>query len=197
MATYINDMRSLATYRDSPICVTDTTGGGNRFHGYRMIKFGDIAWLLKEHQKNATFTFTARARIQVSTRDMTDHNTCRGVIDPDTITSAPHNLRELRRPKCSGAVTKHVYEVPAEATDTLLHGLYSHPTVLDVWLINHQVWVFRMKDRHIRNGLIQHITTVGAPQACKARLRLKRSAQYGRRSRARTKTSVKPSPSSH
>ena len=188
MDQYIADMRNLATYRDSAICVTDTTGGGNRFHGYRVLKFHELGSILKAHQKNASFVFTSRARIQVNTHNMTDHNTCRGVIDPDSITAPPHSLKEVRKPKCCGAVTKHVYVAPNPIKDTLLHGLCSHATVLDVWVVNQQIWVFRMKDRHIRNGLIQHMTTIGKPQACKARLRLRRSGTSGPRAKGRRRT---------
>lgn len=168
--SFVASMTALGTYRDRSICVTEVTGGGHRFHGYRSMKFSQLQSILKTYQKNAVFRPNSSGVLTVELRGMTSHNTCTGVVDPSLLEEPPYSLRPVYPVINTGAVSKHTYVSSDAVTDTLLHQLFAHPFVLDVHVCAGLISVFVVHDRNIHGGLLQHIQRIGKT-SCKLRTR--------------------------
>lgn len=168
---FVEGMRSLGTYRDSTICHTQTTGGGHRFHGFRVFKFNRARKLLHDHQKNAAFSFKSNGVIEIEVRPMANHNTCTGVVDPATLTFEPHLLEAAGKPVPAGAVTRTDYTFGPKVTDSLMHRLCEHPYVLDTWLQDNKLSVFVTHDRNILGGLVQELKKRGKTPKCRPPVR--------------------------
>jgi len=180
----VDAMVELGTYRDGCICVTETTGGGHRFHGYRSLRFTQLSAILKKYQRNACFCNNGNGVLTVEVRRMTSHNTCTGVIDPSLLTEPPYSLVNTCAPINTGAVSSHTYKSTDAVTDTLLHKLCTHPYVLDVIVRVGTITVLVLHDRNISNGLLQHIQKIGKTSC---RLRMKSTACKSTRSRRQKK----------
>lgn len=180
---FVAAMVSLGSYRDNCICVTEITGAGHRFHGYRQCRFSQLSRILKLHQRNALFFNNSNGVLTIESRRMTSHNTCTGVVDPHVLTKPPYNLRMKQAVVNTGAVSSHVYCTSDAITDTLLHKLCTHPFVLDVILRVSSMTVLVLHDRNINNGLMQHIQRIGKT-SCK--LRTKSTACKSTKSRKST-----------
>ena len=168
---FVDGMRALGTYRDATICHTQTTGGGHRFHGFRVFKFNRARKLLHDHQKNATFKFKNTGVIEIEVRPMANHNTCTGVVDPATLTFEPYLLQARGKPVPAGAVTRTDYTFGPAVTDSLLHRLCEHPYVLDAWLQDGKLSVFVTHDRNILGGLVQELKKRGKTPRCRPPMR--------------------------
>ena len=180
---FVASMVELGTYRDNCICVTEVTGGGHRFHGYRSLRFSQISSILKKYQRNVTFCDNSNGVLTVEVRRMTSHNTCTGVVDPALLTEPPYNLLTVGVPINTGAVSSHVYRSCDTVTDTLLHNLCTHPYVLDIIVRVGTITVLVLHDRNISNGLMQHLQKIGKTSC---RLRMKSTACKSTRGRKST-----------
>jgi len=183
---FVAGMADLQTYHDKVICHTSITGGGHRFHGFKRLMWSTAASVLKDHQRNAVFHHTTNGAMRLETMTMTDRNTCTGVVDPATLDQAPHNLVPVERATHAGAVSKRTFKWNTTVTDTLLHRVFEHPSVLDVWVEPGTVAVFIVHDRNIQGGLVDEITRHGKRRRCTRSLKsgaCKASSRWKPRSR--------------
>ena len=166
-SAFVSDVIGMASYHDrTPICYSEITGGGQRFHGFRTFKFGRGGNILKKYQKNVKFKHNAAGVLEIEARSMVNWSECTGVVSPHALGEAPHNLSPLGRPVHAGAVSRHRYKWNPGITDALLHKLCQHPEVLDVWVQGGSLSVMVMHDRDIVGGLCQHLQATGKHRAC-------------------------------
>jgi len=166
---FIDDMMALATYHDKPICHTRITGNGDRFHGFRRVKWSKAAPILKQHQKVVAFSTKANGVLELETRDMIDSRASTGVMAPRELDEDPYKLVPKSGTVDAGAVTRRRYAWDASvATDSVLHRLVQHPSVLDVWVEgNATLSVFEMHNRNIEGGLVEQHQAGKGRQKCR------------------------------
>ena len=177
LAGFVRDITALQSYKDNTVCHAMTTGFGVRFHGFRRISFSAMAKVLKQFDKNMTFKPSPNGVVNLEARDMVDHDTCTGIVDPESLVDAPHNLVRQQPALNAGAVSRHEYKWSRTITDSLLHRLLAHPKVLDVWVEADRISVFVVHDNNLQGGLMQHITRNRKQQtkACKRPPRMRSS----------------------